>query len=123
MEVISLMTGISFFSIFCEIFYLCWRYSVVRGELFQDLQQDIEDFSISYGNGTTTLRFSRHRNTGDENDFSLDVCRYFLFAWGDVIDILTGEIGGHGFGRRFISDTLICIPTSSSLCPSQCKDK
>jgi len=93
----------------------------MRGEILQDSQQDIEDFSISHDNGTTVLILSRRRNTGDENDFSLDVCRYFLFAWGDVIDILSGEIGGHGFGQRFISDTLICIPTSTSLCPEQCK--
>ena len=74
------------------------------------------------------MRFSRQRDTGDEDDFSLSVCRYFLFAFGEVIDIRMGEID---IGQRSPSDVVIkqrfdveepiCIPTSSSLCPEVCK--
>ena len=74
------------------------------------------------------MRFSRQKNTGDEDDFSLDVCRYFIFAWGDVIDIVTGEIDiGQPFAsdviirQRFVSNELICLPISTSLCPELCK--
>ena len=93
----------------------------MRGQIFRDAKQNIENRSVLFNNGITTVMFSRLRNTGDENDFSLDVCRYFLFAWGDVIDIKTGEIDGHGMGQHFLSDELICLPTSTSLCPKICE--
>ena len=67
------------------------------------------------------MRFSRRKITGDEDDFSLDTCRYFLFAWGDVTDIITGEIDTDGMMQRFISDELICLPTSTLLCPETCE--
>ena len=74
------------------------------------------------------MRFSRIRDTGDEDDFSLDVCRYFLFAFGEVIDIRSGmiDIGQRSASdvsikQRFDVEEPICIPTSSSLCPEVCK--
>jgi len=67
------------------------------------------------------VRFSRLKNTGDEDDFSLDVCRYFLFTWGNVTDIKTGKIDGPGMGQHFISDELICLPISTTLCPEICE--
>ena len=93
----------------------------------RDSEQNVEDASVLFNNGVTTVRFSRQKITGDDDDFSLDVCRYFIFAWGDVIDITSGEIVGQGFAsdidirQRFVSDELICLPSSTSLCPELCK--
>lgn len=93
----------------------------MRGQIFRDSEQNVENASVLFSNNITTVRFSRPINTGDEIDFSLDVCRYFLFAWGNVIDIKTGQISSHGMGQRHISDELICLPSSPSLCPEKCE--
>ena len=98
---------------------LYFRNSFVRGQIVQDSEQNVEDTSVLFNNNITTVRFSRPKNTGDENDFSLDVCRYFVFAWGDVIDINTGEIDSPSMLQ--LSDELICLPTSTSLCPEMCE--
>ena len=67
------------------------------------------------------MRFSRQKETGDTNDFALKDCVFFLFAWGGAVtNFSTGQIEYHGFNRRFISDSLICLP-SSSFCPERGK--
>jgi len=67
------------------------------------------------------VRFSRQKDTGDVNDTSLNDCVYFLYAWGAAVtDINTGQIEYHGETRRFISDSLQCMP-SASFCPERCK--
>jgi len=71
--------------------------------------------------GVTTVRFSRERDTGDPDDFSLTNCIHFLFAWGGGINFDTGDVLYHGMSRRVVSSSLICIPTSTSFCPEQCK--
>lgn len=100
---------------------LYFRNSIGEGKIIRDSEQNVEDTSVQFNNNITTVRFSRPKITGDENDFSLDVCRYFVFAWGDVIDINTGEIDSPGMAQRFISEELICLPTSTSLCPEMCE--
>lgn len=100
-----------------------YRNSIARGQPLQDSEQNVESTSVSFNNNITTVRFSRARCTEDVNDFSLNVCRYFLFAWGNVTNIKTGEIGSYcdGMGQTFISDDLICLPISTSVCPEECK--
>ena len=62
--------------------------------------------------GKTTIIFNRPRNSGDSNDISLDVCRFFLFAFGGPVNNFdTQDVGYHGLNRRFISPERICIPT------------
>ena len=52
-----------------------------------DEQQDIEMTAISTENGVTTVQFRRQSDTGDSmDDLTLDVCRYFLYAWGGTFD-------------------------------------
>lgn len=94
----------------------CHRNSDMGGQIIRDSEQNVANTSVSFNNGITTVSFSRLKNTGDENDFSLDVCRYFFFAWGDVNDIKTGEINSPGM-VHYILDNPICLPTSTSLCP------
>ena len=72
--------------------------------------------------GVTTIRFSRVRDTGDVNDYSLSDCIFFLYAWGgEVFNITTGAIAYHGLDRRFVSESLVCIPISRTFCPERCK--
>ena len=97
-----------------------YRNSVISGQLLRDSEQNVDNASVSFNNNITTVRFSRARCTKDENDFPLNVCQYFLFGWGNVIDIRTGEIDSHG-SNRVVSDELICLPISTSLCPEECK--
>ena len=100
-----------------------------RGQLLRDPEQNVENASVMFNDGITTVRFSRQKDTGDENDFSLNVCRYFVIAWGDIIDIRTGEIDMEqrfvsdvvDTRQQFISDKLICLPISTSLCPEICE--
>ena len=107
----------------------CYRNAIGSGKPHRDSEQNVENPSVLFDNGVTTVRFSRQKNTGDEDDFSLDVCRYFIFSWGEVIDIITGDIvAGQPMGsdvairrHRSISDELICLPISTSLCPELCK--
>ena len=87
-----------------------------------DAIQNTEDKFASFKDGVTTVRFSRVRDTGDMNDFSLSDCIHFLYAWGGYVNNITiGAIGHHGLNRRFVSDSLVCIPTSRTFCPEQCK--
>ena len=67
------------------------------------------------------MSFSRDKITNDPNqDFRINRCLYFIFAWSGNADINTGVIQYHGGQHRFVSDTLICIP-SASFCPGRCK--
>ena len=87
----------------------------------RDSIQNVDNASASFEDGVTTVMFSRLRDTGDEDDLSLSNCVYFLYAWGGgVTNISSGEISYHGAFRRNISNTLICIPTSTSFC-QRCK--
>ena len=67
------------------------------------------DASASRVAGVTTVSFNRPRNSGDSNDISLDVCRFFLFAFGPS-NIATGGVSYH-VTNRFVSPDRICIPT------------
>ena len=88
----------------------------------RDRIQNVDDTSASFEDGVTTVRFSRLKDTGDVDDFSLSDCIHFLYAWGGgVTDFSTGQIEYHGALRRFISNSLICIPTSVTFCPERCK--
>ena len=102
-----------------------FRYAFTRDISVQppiDPIQNVDNLSAAFEDGVTTVMFSRLKDTGDVNDFSLSNCIYFLFAWGgDVTNITSREISYHGASRRFISDSLICIPTSTSFCPEKCK--
>ena len=87
-----------------------------------DAIQNVEDTYASFDNGVTTVRFSRVRDTRDVNDFSLSDCIFFLYAWGgEVFNITNGAIAYHGLNRRFVSDSLVCIPISKTFCPERCK--
>ena len=88
----------------------------------RDRIQNVNNTFASFENGVTTVRFSRLKDTGDVNDFSLSDCVYFLHAWGGAVtNINTGQIEYHGMNRRFISESLECIPTSATFCPERCK--
>ena len=93
------------------------RYATTRSQPPCDLIQNVDNAMASFEDGVTTVSFSRLRDTGDENDISLNNCVYFLYAWGGAIsDISTGQIQYHG-GTRFVSMSLECIPSD---CPNQC---
>ena len=68
------------------------------------------DASASHVDGVTTVSFNRPRNSGDSNDISLDVCRFFLFAYGPAT-IASQVVNYHGSTNRFASPNRICIPT------------
>ena len=89
--------------------YTHCRFAVVRAPPPVDASQDITGASASRMDGVTTVTFTRPRNSGDSNDISLDVCRFFLFAFGPAT-VATGAIFYHG-SNRFISPDRICIPT------------
>ena len=79
-----------------------------------DASQDIFNTSTSSISGTTTIEFSRLRNTGDAADLALDECRFFLYAWGGTVD---GEsIGYHS--QRVASSERVCLP-NSTVCPGE----
>ena len=63
--------------------------------------------------GVTTITFNRPRDSGDSNDISLDVCRFFLFALNGLVNFATQAAGYHGSGTMFrvASAERICIPT------------
>ena len=83
--------------------------------------QNVNNTSVSFVDGVTTVQFSRDKITGDsDRDLNLTVCRFLLFAWSGSADIDTGVIQYHGNQNRAFSDTLICFP-SSSVCPERCK--
>ena len=85
----------------------------------RDSIQNVDNSSTSFEDGVMSVRFSRLRDTGDENDISLNDCVHFLYAWGGaVFNFNSGEVGYHFGTRRFLSESLECIP---STCPEQCK--
>ena len=88
---------------------LTYRFAVARAPPPIDASQDLTAASASRTDGVTTVIFNRPRNSGDGNDISLDVCRFFLFAFGPAT-VATGDIFYHG-ANRFISPGRICIPT------------
>jgi len=81
--------------------------------------QNVDDASASFANGVTTVTFSRDKLTNDiQQDISLDICRYFLYAWGGDVNINTRVIGNHG--SRFNRSTeLFCFPVAD-FCPEKC---
>ena len=94
------------------------RYATARVMPPRDPIQNIDNAMASFEDGVTTVSFSRLRDTGDENDISLNNCVYFLYAWGGAVsNINTGQIEYHGATRRFVSNSLECIPSD---CPNRC---
>ncbi len=91
------------------------RFATQRAEPPVDASQDITSASASHVNGVTTISFNRPRDSGDSNDISLDVCRFFLFAFNGPINFATGSAGYHGLGTMFRAPSAerICIPTSA----------
>ena len=95
------------------------RYSFERVQPPRDPIQNVDNPFASFEDGVTTVRFSRQKDTGDVNDFSLNDCVYFLYAWGGAVtNINTAQIEYHGKTRRFISDSLECMP-DSTFCPER----
>ena len=83
--------------------------------------QNVNNTFASLVDGVTTVRFSRDKVTGDsEDDLSLSVCRYLLYAWGGNANILTEVIQIHDSQNTAVSDTLLCFP-APSLCPERCE--
>ena len=100
-----------------------YRYAFTRDITVQpprDPIQNVDNTFASFEDGITTVRFSRQKITGDINDTSLNDCVFFLYAWGGAVNFNTGEISYHGAFRRFISESLMCLP-SSSFCPERGK--
>ena len=95
----------------CIVSYRTYRFAFARAPPPIDDSQDITVLLASHTDGNTTIIFNRPRNSGDSNDISLDVCRFFLFAFGGPANFDTQEVGYHGFTRRFVSPERICIPT------------
>ena len=115
------MTGIIIFQIILKIFTGHFRYAVARTQPSQDTIQNIDDASASFMDGNTVVEFSRDKVTNDaDQDITIDVCRFVLFAWGDGVNVSAQEIQYHGTDRRNVSETLICFP-SEILCPERCK--
>ena len=83
--------------------------------------QNVNNGSASFVDGVTTVRFSRDKVTGDsEDDLTLSVCRYLLYAWGGNANVLTGVIQIHNSQNAAASATLLCFP-APSLCPERCE--
>ena len=83
--------------------------------------QNVDNPSASFVDGVTAIQFSRDKVTGDsEDDLSLSVCRYLLYAWSGNVNIETGVIQFHGSQNQTVSETLLCFPTPS-LCPERCE--
>ena len=89
------------------------RYATARAMPPVDEQQDIEMTAITTENGVTTVRFRRQRDTGDSmDDLTLDVCRYFLYAWGGTFDTNNpSSLGRHS--HREASPYQVCIPPAT----------
>jgi len=102
---------------------LCIRYAETSTQpLPQDVIQNVDNGLASFASGNTIVEFSRDKITNDpDDDITLDVCRYVLFAWGDNVNFGTREIR-FDENRTNISETLLCFP-SETLCPERCKEK
>ena len=98
---------------------IIYRFASVRAPPFIDASQDITISLASHMDGNTTIMFNRPRNSGDSDDISLDVCRFFLFAIGPA-NVDTQEVFYHGFNRRFVSPERICVATYTF---AQCSGK
>ena len=94
----------------CTVSYRTYRFASARAPPSIDVSQDITVSLASHMDGNTTIIFNRPRNSGDSNDISLDVCRFFLFAFGPA-NFDTQEVFYHDFNRRFVSPERICVPT------------
>ena len=94
------------------------RYATARVMPPRDPIQNVDNAMASFEDGVTTVSFSRLRDTGDKDDISLNNCVHFLYAWGGAVsNINAGQIEYHGATRRFVSDSLECIPSD---CPNRC---
>ena len=80
--------------------------------------QNLQLVSASRSDGLTTISFRRPRLSSDENDISLDECRYFLFGWGGDATVATQSIGYHP-STPIVSQERICLPSPAN-CPGGC---
>lgn len=93
------------------------RYATEQSRPPVDSQQDIANVSVTVEEGVTTIEFARERDTGDaDRDFTLDQCRYFLWAFnggvGDYAD--PTSITRHDF--RGVFPNRYCIPDGCGEC-------
>ena len=96
--------------------YTC-RYATARAEPPIDASQDISNISASIQDGVTTINFVRPLASTDSDDLSLDVCRFFLYAYsGSVIYGNPNVISYHGFTNRGATSEMICLPSPAE-CP------
>lgn len=79
---------------------------------------NIKDVSVTHHtHGLTTLQFIRLWVIEDNQNLSLDIPFYLLFAWnGPISDVET--IGYHGFTTCEASTDLITLPTAQH-CPGE----
>lgn len=96
--------------------YTC-RYATARAEPPIDASQDISNTSASIQDGITTINFIRPLTSMDSNDLSLNVCRYFLYAYGGSVIYISGNLNiiGYHSSRGVISE-MICLPSPAE-CP------
>ena len=97
---------------------LSLRYAFFRAQPPVDAVQNIQLVSASRSDGLTTISFRRPRLSSDENDISLDECRYFLFGWGGPATVATQSIGYHPT-TPIVSQQRICLPSPAN-CPGGC---
>ncbi|XP_039255425.2 uncharacterized protein LOC120332279 [Styela clava] len=92
------------------------RYLIARrpDAVPRDQQQDAILQSHSLWNGMLVFNFKRKINTGDRYDKSLDICRFFLFAWGGKGNA-DGSISAHT--RQFVSKRKVCIAHRPTIGP------
>ena len=97
------------------------RFASARAEPPIDASQDITSASASLVDGVTTITFNRPRDSGDSsNDITLNVCRFFLFAFGGPVNFATQTAGYHGNMNRVASAERICIPTFAECSAGNC---
>ena len=81
-----------------------------------DMKQNLECTSVTRKGNHVTMCFKRKKVTGDNRDFPLDKCQYFLFAWGGRVGNNPPQtLGRHQ--RRFVSQMQICPPALET-CPA-----
>ena len=83
-----------------------------------DERQDISVLSVTTNDGYTTISFTRHVDTGDdEDDIDLTMCRYILWAYGGMVDFDTpGPSSPHTPTTRGVFTEQLCLPNITS-CP------
>ena len=94
---------------------LC-RYATAYAPPPVDVSQDITSTRAEHSNGVTTIYFRRPLVANDDDDISLNECRYFLFGWGGDATIETQEIGYHPT-TPIVSQERICLPSPAN-CPA-----